>query len=97
MPKHLRAKVALKSEASLVLELPVCFSTGSAEYFAQGAVALLDSLGCVDSLCFGSECGEIDSLTRIARVLADEPEEYRTILRSYLKEGFAFLSPEKRH
>ena len=90
MPKHLRAKVALKSGASLVLELPVCFSTGSAEYFAQGAVALLDSLGCVDSLCFGSECGEIDSLTRIARVLADEPEEYRTILRSYLKEGFAF-------
>ena len=44
MPKHLRAKVALKSGASLVLELPVCFSTGSAEYFAQGAVALLDSL-----------------------------------------------------
>lgn len=96
MPKHLRAKVALKSGASLVLELPVCFSTGSAEYFAQGAVALLDSLGCVDSLCFGSECGEIDSLTRIARVLADEPEEYRTILRSYLKEGFAFpLAREK--
>ena len=31
MPKHLRAKVALKSGASLVLELPVCFSTGSAE------------------------------------------------------------------
>ena len=34
MPKHLRAKVALKSGASLVLELPVCFATGSAEYFA---------------------------------------------------------------
>ena len=30
MPKHLRAKVALKSGASLVLELPVCFATGSA-------------------------------------------------------------------
>lgn len=96
MPKHLRAKVALKSGASLVLELPVCFSTGSAEYFAQGAVALLDSLGCVDSLCFGSECGEIDSLTRIARVLADEPEDYRMILRSYLKEGIAFPRARER-
>lgn len=96
MPKHLRAKVALKSGASLVLELPVCFSTGSAEYFAQGAVALLDSLGCVDSLCFGSECGEIESLTRIAQVLADEPEEYRALLRSYLKGGLAFpLAREK--
>lgn len=96
MPKHLRAKVALKSGASLVLELPVCFSTGSAEYFAQGAVALLDSLGCVDSLCFGSECGEIDSLTRIAQVLADEPEDYRLILRSYLKEGIAFPRARER-
>ena len=72
MPKHLRAKVALKSGASLVLELPVCFATGSAEYFAQGAVALLDSLGCVDALCFGSECGDIQPLTRIAEVLSDE-------------------------
>ena len=45
MPKHLRAKVALKSGASLVLELPVCFATGSAEYFAQGAVALLAAVG----------------------------------------------------
>ena len=90
MPKHLRAKVALKSGASLVLELPVCFATGSAEYFAQGAVALLDSLGCVDALCFGSECGDIQPLTRIAEVLSDEPEEYR--LRS--KRGFPFHLPE---
>ena len=89
MPKHLRAKVALKSGASLVLELPVCFATGSAEYFAQGAVALLDSLGCVDALCFGSECGDIQPLTRIAEVLSDEPEEYRALLR-----GFPFHLPE---
>ena len=96
MPKHLRAKVALKSGASLVLELPVCYASGSAEYFAQGAVALLDSLGCVDSLCFGSECGDIDSLTSIARVLADEPEDYRVLLRSYLKEGLSFPSARER-
>ena len=96
MPKHLRAKVALKSGASLVLELPVCFATGSAEYFAQGAVALLDSLGCVDALCFGSECGDIQPLTRIAEVLSDEPEEYRALLRASLKEGLPFPSARER-
>lgn len=96
MPKHLRAKVALKSGASLVLELPVCYSTGSAELFAQGAVALLDSLGCIDSLCFGSECGDIHVLTQIANVLADEPEEYRSLLRSYLKQGLSFPASRER-
>lgn len=96
MPKHLRAKVALKSGASLVLELPVCYSTGSAELFAQGAVALLNSLGCIDSLCFGSECGDIHVLTQIANVLADEPEEYRSLLRSYLKQGLSFPASRER-
>ena len=40
MPKHLRAESALLSGASLILELPVCFATGSAEYFAQGSISL---------------------------------------------------------
>ena len=40
MPKHIRAEVALEAGVPLVLELPVCFSTGSAEYFAEGAVSL---------------------------------------------------------
>ena len=40
--------------ADLALELPVLYATGSAEYFAAGAVTLLDRLGVVDSLCFWS-------------------------------------------
>ena len=54
MPKHLRTESALLSGASLIIELPVCFSTGSAEFFAQGSISLLNQLGCVDSICFGS-------------------------------------------
>nr|WP_317282041.1 nucleotidyltransferase [uncultured Sellimonas sp.] len=90
MPKHLRAKVALKAGASLVLELPVCYATGSAEYFAKGAVSLLDHLGCVDFLCFGSECGDIETLFHIASVLADEPYEYRKLLQASLRRGNSF-------
>ena len=40
-PKHLRAKAALLGGASLILELPVLFSCGSAELFARGAVSVL--------------------------------------------------------
>ena len=39
MPKHLRTEMALKSGADLVIELPVCYATGTAEQFAYGAVS----------------------------------------------------------
>ena len=59
MPKHLRTRAALSAGASLVLELPVCCACGSAEYFARGAIEIFDALGCIDSICFGSECGNV--------------------------------------
>lgn len=90
MPKHLRTESALLSGASLIIELPVCFATGSAEYFAQGSISLLNRLGCIDSICFGSECGDLHLLKEIAQILADEPIEYQTALKQALKEGASF-------
>lgn len=90
MPKHLRAEVALKAGVSIVMELPVCYACGSAEYFAAGAISLFEKLGCIDSICFGSECGDFDILERIAQVTADEPQEYQTILQDGLRKGHAF-------
>lgn len=90
MPKHLRTKAALQNGVSAVVELPVPYATGSAEYFARGAVSLLASLGCIDGFCFGSECGDISILAEIAEVAAQEPFEYRHLLQKYLKEGFTF-------
>ncbi len=90
MPKHLRAKAALESGADVILELPVCFATGSAESFAAGSINLLNHLGCIDSVCFGSECGDLSALDRIAHVTADEPEEYRLMLKQELQQGKAF-------
>lgn len=55
--KYVRAEMALRSGADLVLELPVSISSASAELFARGGVQLLDGLGVTDILCFGSECG----------------------------------------
>lgn len=88
--KYLRTEAALLNGVDLVLELPLFYATGSAEYFATGAVALLDKLGSVDALCFGSECNDISQLSVLASVLAEEPENYRILLQKELKNGHSF-------
>lgn len=92
MPKHLRAEMALTCGANIVLELPLCYSTGSAELFAKGAVSLLDKLGVVDFLCFGSECGNLTAMQKIADILIEEPKEYRKGLQENLKKGLSYPS-----
>lgn len=66
--KHKRAEIAVKSGADLVIELPVPYCVATAELFARAAVHILNSLGVVDILSFGSECGEIELLKRAADV-----------------------------
>ena len=90
MPKHLRSEASLKSGADLVIELPVCYATGTAEQFAYGALSLLEKLGCVDAICFGSECGDIESLKSLAKILCDEPAEYKENLQFNLRSGMSF-------
>ena len=81
MPKHLRAEVALEAGVDLLMELPVCYAVGSAEYFAAGAISLFEQLGCVDAICFGSECGDYNVLENIAHIVSEEPEEYKFSLQ----------------
>lgn len=88
--KYVRAEAALRNGADLVLELPPCTATGSAEYFASGAIALLEASGIVTDLCFGSECGELSLLARPAGILAAEPDTYRQLLRQQLKSGIPY-------
>lgn len=88
--KRTRAQAALRCGADLVLELPVIYATASAEFFAMGAAALLDRLGAVTHLCFGSECGDAHRLREIAAFLLEEPEGYRKDLKHLLREGSSF-------
>lgn len=90
MPKHIRAEIALEAGVPVIMELPVCCASGSAEYFAAGAISLFEQLNCVDAICFGSECGDYQILEKIARITADEPEEYRFSLQEALRMGYSF-------
>lgn len=88
--KYTRTKMALSCGADLVLELPVYYATASAELFALGAITTLESLGCVTSICFGSECGNLALLQKIASILAKESDSFRNSLSSNLKLGHSF-------
>lgn len=88
--KFTRTKMALSGGADLVFELPVRYGTASAEAFAAGAVSLLTNLGFTDTLCFGSECGDLSLLSMLADILSQEPAPYRDSLKAYLKQGLSF-------
>lgn len=90
--KRARAEMALKAGIDLVLELPVVYAMSSAEFFAYAAVKILDSLGAVDYLCFGSESGDLEALDIIADILVREPPEFKETLRITLAAGKSYPS-----
>lgn len=87
MDKYERTKAVLTCGADLVIELPTYYAAGSAEYFAMGAISILDKLGVVSNICFGSESGDIDLLTKIAHVIVEESPAFQQSLQSHLRSG----------
>lgn len=90
LDKFSRTRMALLGGADLVLELPVRYAAGSAEYFARGACSLLASLNVTDTLCFGCETEDPAAFSALSSLLADEPEAFRRYLRSYLAAGNSY-------
>lgn len=88
--KYFRTRMALEGGADLVIELPAAYATASAEDFACGAVSILDSLGVVDLVSFGTESMDFDDLEYLARILVEEPDGYRTFLKEGLRQGSSF-------
>ena len=90
LDKYIRTEMCLTMGADLVIELPTCYASASAESFALGAVSILDHLGIVTHLVFGSECGNISDLTQVAHILAHESDEISSSIKEYLKEGITY-------
>ena len=92
LPKNIRAEAACQSGADLVLELPYPYSGGSAEYFATGAVSILNDLIGVDELCFGSENDNLPYLQTIAdRLLSNEfSNKLETLRANYKSSNLSF-------
>jgi len=90
--KYERAEMALLGGADLVLELPAVYALSSAEFFAEGAVRILDALKGVDFLSFGSEEGELKDLYTLADFLTKEPAAFKDFLRNELDSGKSYAT-----
>ena len=90
MYKYDRVKSALMCGADAVFELPVSYSTATAETFAFGGVSILNSLGCIDCLVFGAESNDTDRMQELVGFLLDPTSEYLSTLEEGLKEGLTY-------
>ncbi len=89
LDKFTRAKHAVIAGADLVIELPTVFATANAETFATGAVNLINSLGCVDGICFGVESGDKTAYLTLAKAMCDESKEFKKALKEKLDGGIS--------
>lgn len=88
--KWKKTSMALNNGVDIVLELPAIYSLSSAEFFSNGSVSLLNSLGIVDSICFGSEAGDVNFLKEVSHLLVEEPPLFKSLLKEELDEGSPF-------
>lgn len=90
LDKWTRAAIAVQNGIDLALELPFCFAVRSAEHFARGGVSLLQRLGAVDTLCFGSECADASLLQKAA--LIQKTPQFGQELQDELQKGTSYAA-----
>lgn len=87
--KFHRTKAALNTGIDVVLELPFVYAVQHSDIFAAGAVKTLSEFG-VNSICFGSESGSINSFISSYHIFKEKTSTYNHILKHYLDAGCSF-------
>lgn len=99
--KYKRTNDLLKSGVDLVIELPVEYVMSSAKYFAYASVKILNDLGFVDYIMFGSKIGDIDELKKLASIDIEGGSynspvhvkgSYNSPVQKLLKEGKSYAA-----
>ena len=85
-----RAEHALRSGADLVIEIPVLHCLGNAGQYASAGVSLLESLGTVSHIAFGSESGDLELLRNTAEFLNAESTRLEEQIRALGRNGFSY-------
>ena len=85
-----KAKMAIKHEVDLVIELPTVFAISSAERFAEGAIRIIKELGIVTHISFGMESENIEDLKYISELLLEEPAQLSDYIKEELKKGNSY-------
>lgn len=85
--KWARAEAACRNGAALVLELPLPYSLSDGDRFAAKGVELAAALGLPVTLAFGTECTQLEGLTRLA-ALSEETLSPR--IKEHLERGLSY-------
>lgn len=88
--KWTRAKTALMCGVDLVIELPACYALNAAPNFASGAVGIMNALGVIDSIAFGSESGDISQLRQTAQIMENEETRISDKIKKYISDGLCY-------
>lgn len=86
----IRTRAALAGGADIVIQLPCVYAVSGAANFAFSAVKILHSLGCVDMLVFGSECGNTVMLRKTAELLSGD--DVQNEIAKEIKTGISFAA-----
>lgn len=87
--KWTRTKMALANGIDIVVELPYAFATQKAEVFASGSISILSGLKC-DSVCFGSEQGNIGDFENTISMMNDQKEKHDLLVQEFIGQGYSF-------
>lgn len=89
LDKWQRARLAVQNGVDLVVELPTAFSLRSAEFFASGAVQVMQAMGCVSHLSCGVETPSTNFI-ELAKIVTGP--EFQNTLQSFLANGLTYAS-----
>ncbi|MBR1377311.1 MAG: nucleotidyltransferase [Bacilli bacterium] len=86
--KWKKTEIALNYGVDLVIELPFVYASQSSDYFAYGAIKILDSLK-VDKLVFGSETNNIEIFNKLVDIQLNN-KEYDKLVKEYMDSGLNY-------
>ena len=96
LPASVRAEMALRCGTDIVLQLPYAFSVREAEYFAFGGTYILNALGCVTHLSFGTETDGLSLLQSAAALLEHPDEKLNEAIQQGLNRGLSYAAAQGR-
>lgn len=90
LDKWERAGLAIAHGVDVVVEIPTYFCLGNARQYGATGVYLLESIGGVNTLSFGSETGDIEALSRVAQNLTKRKHDIQISIKALTKLGFSY-------
>ena len=90
--KYIRSEAAIHMGADMVIELPSAYSCASSEIFADASISIMDKCGILSHIVFGSECGDIEIMDLLSKILFYEPDDFKIILKEKLRCGNTYAA-----